>query len=68
MLGSDASRICGSADIYAKTGKCPACSTNFVTCHDGFTLLDLVSYRNNYNAAAVASMGCSNNSSRTRLA
>ncbi len=51
MLGSFASRICGSADIYAKTGKCPECSINFVTCHDGFTLNDLVSYRNKHNEA-----------------
>jgi glycogen operon protein len=51
MLGSFASRICGSADIYAKTGKCPACSINFVTCHDGFTLNDLVSYRYKHNEA-----------------
>ena len=42
---SFASRICGSADIYAKSGKGPECSINFVTCHDGFTLNDLVSYR-----------------------
>jgi len=51
MLGSFASRICGSADIYAGTGKCPGCSINFVTCHDGFTLNDLVSYRNKHNEA-----------------
>ena len=51
MLGSFASRICGSADIYAKTGKCPECSINFVTCHDGFTLNDLVSYRDKHNEA-----------------
>ena len=51
MLGSFASRICGSADIYAKTGKCPDCSINFVTCHDGFTLNDLVSYRDKRNEA-----------------
>ena len=51
MLGSFASRICGSDDIYAKAGKCPACSINFVTCHDGFTLNDLVSYRNKHNEA-----------------
>ena len=38
-------RICGSADIYAKSGKGPESSINFVTCHDGFTLQDLVSYR-----------------------
>ena len=51
MLGSFASLICGSADIYSATGKCPACSINFVTCHDGFTLHDLVSYRNKHNEA-----------------
>ncbi len=51
MLGAFASRICGSADIYATTGKCPGCSINFVTCHDGFTLHDLVSYRNKHNEA-----------------
>ena len=51
MLGSFASRISGSADIYAKTGKCPECSINFVTCHDGFTLNDLVSFRDKHNEA-----------------
>lgn len=51
MLGVFASRICGSADIYAKTGKCPGCSINFVTCHDGFTLHDLLSYRDKHNEA-----------------
>ena len=51
MLGSFASRICGSADIYAKSGKGPECSINFVTCHDGLTLNDLVSYRDKHNEA-----------------
>jgi isoamylase len=51
MLGSFASRICGSADIYTKSGKGPECSINFVTCHDGFTLNDLVSYRYKHNEA-----------------
>jgi isoamylase len=50
-LGTFASRICGSADIYAKSGKGPECSINFVTCHDGFTLNDLVSFRYKHNAA-----------------
>ena len=44
MLGAFASRICGSEDIYAKSGKGPESSINFITCHDGFTLNDLVSY------------------------
>ncbi len=51
MLGSFASRICGSADIYTKSGKGPEGSINFVTCHDGFTLNDLVSYRDKHNEA-----------------
>lgn len=49
MLGLFASRICGSADIYTKSGKGPEGSINFVTCHDGFTLNDLVSYRYKHN-------------------
>jgi isoamylase len=51
MLGLFASRICGSADIYTKSGKGPEGSVNFITCHDGFTLNDLVSYRRKHNAA-----------------
>ena len=49
MIGLFASRICGSADIYNKSGKSPESSINFVTCHDGFTLNDLVSYRCKHN-------------------
>ena len=51
LLGLFAQRICGSADIYSKSGKGPDGSINFVTCHDGFTLHDLVSYRQKHNAA-----------------
>lgn len=51
MLSLFASRICGSADIYTKSGKGPEGSINFVTCHDGFTLNDLVSYRDKHNEA-----------------
>jgi isoamylase len=51
MLRSFASRICGSSDIYAGSGRGPECSINFVTCHDGFTLNDLVSYREKHNEA-----------------
>ncbi len=51
MLGAFASRICGSEDIYAKSGKGPESSINFVTCHDGFTLNDLVSYSQKHNLA-----------------
>jgi isoamylase len=51
MLGAFASRISGSADIFAGSGKGPERSVNFVTCHDGFTLNDLVSYRHKHNEA-----------------
>jgi glycogen operon protein len=49
MLGPFAQRVCGSADIFTKSGKGPANSINFITCHDGFTLNDLVSYRYKHN-------------------
>jgi len=55
MLASFASRICGSEDLYASSGKGPECSINFVSCHDGFTLNDLVSYRCKHNLANGAS-------------
>ncbi len=51
MLGRFASRICGSSDLYAGSGKGPECSVNFVTSHDGFTLNDLVSYAHKHNEA-----------------
>jgi glycogen operon protein len=51
MLALFASRICGSADIYTKSGKGPEGSINFITCHDGFTLNDLVSYCSKHNEA-----------------
>ncbi len=51
MLGVFAQRICGSADIYARSGKGPESSINFVACHDGFTLNDLVSYGQKHNEA-----------------
>jgi glycogen operon protein len=51
VLGLFAERICGSADIYSKSGKGPESSINFITCHDGFTLNDLVSYTSKHNEA-----------------
>jgi glycogen operon protein len=49
MIGSFASRIAGSSDVYQSSGKGPTSSVNFVTCHDGFTLNDLVSYKQKHN-------------------
>ncbi len=51
MSGALASRLCGSADIYQYGGKSPIHSVNFITCHDGFTLNDLVSYAEKHNLA-----------------
>ncbi|MGA9062213.1 MAG: glycogen debranching protein GlgX [Terracidiphilus sp.] len=50
MMGSFASRICGSSDLYQRSGKGPGRSLNFVTSHDGFTLNDLVSYKQKQNS------------------
>ena len=49
MMGLFASRICGSSDLYEGSGKGPGSSLNFVTSHDGFTLNDLVSYKQKHN-------------------
>jgi isoamylase len=44
-----ASRLCGSEDLYSSSGRRPYHSINFVTAHDGFTLHDLVSYKEKHN-------------------
>jgi len=51
MNGALASRFCGSSDIYQTHNKSPVHSINFVTCHDGFTMADLVSYERKHNLA-----------------
>ena len=48
-IGEFAARITGSADLYESSGRRPVASINFVTAHDGFTLLDLVSYNEKHN-------------------
>ena len=49
MAGALATRLCGSSDLYEASGRHPRHSVNFVTCHDGFTLQDLVSYNHKHN-------------------
>src|SRR5499427_1163734 len=44
-------RFTGSSDLYQDDGRRPYASINFVTCHDGFTLEDLVSYNQKHNEA-----------------
>jgi len=46
-----ATRLSGSSDLYEHSGKRPYASINFITCHDGFTLHDLVSYDGKHNEA-----------------
>jgi glycogen operon protein len=46
-----ATRIAGSSDLYEPEGRLPRNSVNFITCHDGFTLNDLVSYNGKHNEA-----------------
>ena len=51
MVVRVADRLFGSPDLYGATPREPAQSINFVTCHDGFTLNDLVSYDRKHNEA-----------------
>jgi isoamylase len=51
LAGTLAYRLTGSSDLYEHTGRRPYASINFVTCHDGFTLRDLVSYNDKHNEA-----------------
>jgi glycogen operon protein len=51
MVRALAYRLTGSPDVYAWQRREPEQSVNFVTCHDGFTLNDLVSYNTKHNAA-----------------
>ena len=49
--GAIATRLSGSADLYQPGGRPPCASINFITSHDGFTLSDLVSFREKHNLA-----------------
>ncbi|NLV42223.1 MAG: glycogen debranching protein GlgX [Candidatus Hydrogenedentes bacterium] len=51
MAGAFATRLAGSEDLYARSGRTPLQSINFVTCHDGFTLADLWAHNLKHNAA-----------------
>ncbi|MDF1615770.1 glycogen debranching protein GlgX [Desulfurivibrio dismutans] len=50
-IGDLAYRLTGSSDLYERGGRRPHASINFITCHDGFTLRDLVSYNDKHNEA-----------------
>jgi isoamylase len=51
LLSEFATRLSGSSDLYQGDGRKPYASINFITCHDGFTLYDLVSYNEKHNEA-----------------
>jgi len=51
LIGEFATRLTGSSDLYARNGRRPYASINYITCHDGFTLEDLVSYDRKHNEA-----------------
>jgi glycogen operon protein len=51
MLREVGWRVTGSADLYGDDGRSAFNSINFITCHDGFTLNDLVSYDRKHNEA-----------------
>ncbi len=51
FAGALAARLTGSADLFSASGRGPAHSINFVTCHDGLTLADLVAYERKHNRA-----------------
>jgi glycogen operon protein len=51
LIGELGYRLTGSSDLYQDGGRKPYASINFVTCHDGFTLEDLVSYNHKHNEA-----------------
>jgi isoamylase len=50
-VGLLCTRMTGSSDLYQWNGRLPRHSVNYVTCHDGFTLWDLVSYNYKHNEA-----------------
>ena len=50
-IGEVSCRLAGSSDLYGPRKRGPHASVNYVTCHDGFTLHDLVSYERKHNEA-----------------
>src|SRR6185503_12659114 len=51
------SRLGGSSDLFAMSGRSPHASINFVACHDGFTLHDMVTYEHKHNEANLEENG-----------
>jgi glycogen operon protein len=51
LTGEVGYRLTGSSDLYESDGRHPYMSINFITAHDGFTLKDMVTYKNKRNEA-----------------
>jgi len=51
LISEVAKRLSGNSDLYKDDDRMPTNSINFITCHDGFTLHDLVSYNEKHNEA-----------------
>lgn len=51
QIGELATRLAGSSDVFAASGRAPSASINFITAHDGFTLADLTAYADKHNLA-----------------
>jgi glycogen operon protein len=51
LIGEIATRLSGSSDLFGAGARRPYASINFVACHDGFTLADLVRYERKHNEA-----------------
>lgn len=49
IIGEVATRIAGSADLFQSGDLAPLNGLSYVTCHDGFTLNDVVSYNQKHN-------------------
>ena len=65
LVDEFATRLTGSSDLYEHGGRRPYASINFLTCHDGFTLQDLVSYNGKHNEANGESNNDGNNDNRS---
>jgi len=64
IIGEVARRIAGSSDIFVQRGFSPLSGVSYVTCHDGFTLNDLVSYERKHNETNGEDSGDEDNISR----
>ena len=62
-LTAFAQRFMGSPDLFQSGGRSPFASINYVTCHDGFTLKDLVSFNQKHNAINQEESGSNQNRS-----